>query len=77
MRLDKFLTESGFSRRGFAVKSKVSEATLSRIVNGKMDIGLAAAFQIEEASAGMVKAEDLPLSRSSRTALKALRGRSK
>ena len=71
----KFLVESGFSRQGFAVKSRVSEATLSRIVNGRLTIGLECALRIEAASAGMVRVEDLPLSSSSRKALRVLRGR--
>lgn len=56
--LDSHLSESGESNAAFGVRVGVSEATISRLRNGKQSPSLALIRRIAEATGGVVTAND-------------------
>jgi len=79
VKLDRLLSQPGWTEERLvaAVRRgglrKTSQSTVNRLRNGKRVAGLALALAIEAATGGQVKAEELPISRRTRSALRGVR----
>ena len=72
MELASYLSERDLSDTTFAKAVGSDQGSISRARRGER-VGLGLALRIEHATSGLVRAEDLPLTRASRKALRGLR----
>ena len=75
MKLERFLGQAGLSDQQFADLLNVDTSTVNRVRSGARTASLALALQIEAASNGQVRAEELPLTPRTQKALAGLRAR--
>jgi len=73
MKLRRFLAESPLTQAALASRAGLDQSTVSRIAAGKKNASLAVALKIEQASGGLVRAEELPISQATRKALRLVR----
>lgn len=65
MTLDEYLKKEGISPSAWAKKVGISQPIITRFLSGKRGVSLETALRIQEATAGMVRVEEL---KSKRTA---------
>ena len=76
VRLETFLRKRRWTYEMLAEELRVNRSTIHRLLTGKKtqrNASLALAIGIERATGGVVRAEDVPLSKRSRAALREMR----
>ena len=71
--LDGLFRDDDWTEERLAAAVGADQSTLNRLRRRKRQAGLGLALRIERATAGLVRAEDVPMSRSARKDLRSLR----
>ena len=74
MKLSRLFVETEWTEEKLAAAVGVSQPTINKLRHEKRSASLGLALRIERATEGLVRADDLPLSRSARRDLEMVRG---